>query len=179
MTQNENQPLNSNVEFTNSDNRHDLQILQSLRRIIRAVDIHSRQLKQKHNITAPQLVCLLAIVEKKTLTVANLAKEIHLSPSTVVGILDRLEERGLVMRNRDNKDRRVVKVTATEHGEGFANKAPSPLQDKLGNSLCQLSNLEQATISLSLQRIVELMEAEEIDAAPFLQTGGIVESSGK
>ena len=163
----------------NSNIRHDLQILQSLRRIIRAVDIHSRQLKQKFNITAPQLVCLLAIVENEVLTVATLAKEIHLSSSTVVGILDRLEEKGLVERNRDKKDRRVVKVTATDEGKSFASSSPSPLQDKLGSSLIQLSVLEQSTISLSLKRIVELMEAEEIDAAPILQTGGIEDSAEK
>lgn len=156
---------------------HELNILQALRRIIRAVDIHSRQLKQKYNITTPQLVCLLTIVEQKSVTVATLAKEIHLSPSTVVGILDRLEEKGLVERNRDQVDRRVVRVTPTKSGKVFAKDAPSPLQDRLGNSLSQLSHLEQATISLSLQRIVQLMEAEEIDAAPILQTGGIAETN--
>ncbi len=171
--------MKNNFEHNDSNHLYQLQILQSLRRIIRAVDIHSRQLKQKCNITAPQLVCLLTIVAKEILTVANLAKEIHLSPSTVVGILDRLEEKGLVTRNRDSKDRRVVKVTATAKGMEFAQTAPSPLQDKLGNSLSQLSVLEQSTISLSLTRIVELMEAEEIDAAPILQTGCIEDSVEK
>ena len=165
--------------MNDTNHSHELQILQSLRRIIRAVDIHSRQLKQKCNITAPQLVCLLTVLEKQTITVANLAKEIHLSPSTVVGILDRLEEKGLVARNRDSKDRRVVKVTATQKGIEFSKTAPSPLQDKLGTSLSQLSILEQSTISLSLQRIVELMKAEEIDAAPILQTGKLEESIGQ
>lgn len=158
-----------------SDDRHDLAILQSLRRIIRAVDIHSRQLKSKYDVTGPQLVCLMTIVDQKSLTVANLAKEIHLSPSTVVGILDRLEEKKLISRKRDKRDRRVVKVTATSKGKDFIKNAPSPLQDKLGLSLSKLSQLEQATISLSLKRIVELMEAENIDAAPILQTGYIGE----
>ncbi len=179
MTHNERTPLKNGSRKSVTDYQHDLVILESLRRIIRAVDIHSRQLKQKHNITAPQLVCLLTIVEKHTITVANLAKEIHLSPSTVVGILDRLDDKGLISRNRDVKDRRVVKVTATEKGKDFSNRAPSPLQDKLANSLSQLSNLEQLTISASLNRIVELMEAEEIDAAPILQTGHIEESLEK
>lgn len=162
--------------MTQIELRHDLSILQSLRRIIRAVDIHSRQLKSKFNITAPQLICLITIVSKKSMAVATLAKEIHLSSSTVVGILDRLEEKKLIVRRRDKKDRRVVKVSATAQGKEFIKNSPSPLQDKLENSLKELSELEQATISLSLQRIVELMEAEEIDAAPILQMGNIEES---
>jgi DNA-binding MarR family transcriptional regulator len=172
QTENTSQPAKNDYQL-------DLVILESLRRIMRAVDIHSRQLKQKHNITAPQLVCLLTIVEKQTITVAKLAKEIHLSASTVVGILDRLKDKELISRERDDKDRRVVKVTATEKGKAFCESAPSPLQDKLGSSLIKLSELEQLTISVSLKRIVELMEAEEIDAAPILQVGHIEESLNK
>ncbi len=180
MTSNRNTPVpQRNAKINGPGNRYDLSILQSLRRIIRAVDIHSRQLNSKYNITAPQLVCLLTIVDHKTLTVANLAKEIHLSPSTVVGILDRLEERKLITRKRDKTDRRVVKVSATKSGKEFIKDSPSPLQDRLGQSLTKLSRLEQATISLSLERIVELMEAEDIDAAPILQTGNIEESTVK
>jgi DNA-binding MarR family transcriptional regulator len=153
--------------------RHDIQILQSLRRIIRAIDLHSRQLTLKYNITTPQLVCLLTIIEYKTITVAAIAREIHLSPSTVVGILDRLEEKKLIVRKRDTKDRRVVKLSATPAGKRFAKDAPSPLQDRLVTSLSQLSELEQATISLALERVVTLMEAESIEAVPFLEMGQI------
>ena len=178
-TQSNNSTSQGNSRDKDSEDRYDLSILKSLRRIIRAVDIHSRQLKSKHNITTSQLVCLMAIAGYKSLTVASLAKEIHLSASTVVGILDRLEEKKLIVRKRDKIDRRVVKVSVTKMGKEFIKDSPSPLQDRLGSSLSRLSNLEQATISLSLDRIVELMEAEEIDAAPILQTGNIEEFIGK
>jgi len=158
-----------------SKKRHDLIILQALRRIIRAIDIHSRQLSAKYNITAPQLICLLTIVENKKISVATLAKEIYLSPSTVVGVLDRLEDKKLIIRKRDKKDRRVVIISASAKGKEYSKSAPSPLQDKLANALLDLSELEQMTISLSLNRIVALMEAEDIDAAPILETGKIQE----
>ena len=150
------------------DERYDLLILQSLRRIMRAVDIYSKRLSTRYAITTPQLVCLMTIVEKKVITVAALAKEIHLSPSTVVGILDRLEDKKLISRKRDKQDRRMVKIRPTTKGKEYAKSAPSPLQDKLLGSMSRLSNLEQAAISLSLSKIVELMEAEEIDASPLL-----------
>ncbi|NQU65927.1 MAG: MarR family transcriptional regulator [SAR324 cluster bacterium] len=153
--------------------RYDLQILQDLRRIMRAVDLYSRQLVKKYSITTPQLVCLLTIVEHNSITVTALANEIHLSSSTVVGVLDRIEDKGLITRKRDKKDRRVVKVSPTTKGKDYAKSAPSPLQDKLLNSLSSISSLEQAAISLSLSKIVELMEAEEIDASPLLAAGQI------
>ena len=153
--------------------RHDLKILQSLRRIIRAVDIHSRKLILDYNITGPQLIALLAIAEKGPLTLATIAKEIHLSPSTLVGVVDRLVEKGYVIRERSTKDRRQVNISVTEEGASFAGDAPSPLQETLAEALNELSTGEQATISRSLEQIVELMEAKELDAAPILQTGKI------
>ncbi|MEM7018336.1 MAG: MarR family transcriptional regulator, partial [Pseudomonadota bacterium] len=61
----------------------------------------------------------------------------------------------------------------TETGRTFVQDAPSPLQETLADSLTQLSPLEQATISLSLERVVSMMEAEKLDAAPILQSGDI------
>jgi len=153
------------------EKRHDLRILQALRRIIRAVELHSRKLAAEHKITAPQLVCLLAIQENEPVTATIIARLVHLSPSTVVGILDRLEKKGLAQRERDRKDRRLVNVTCTDAGRALASRAPSPLQDRLAEALTGQSELEQATISLALERVVDLMEAGQIDAAPVLQTG--------
>lgn len=153
--------------------RYDLRILRSLRRIIHSVDLYSKQLAATNQITAPQLICLLHVVNNGPVSATAIGREVHLSPSTVVGILDRLEEKSLVERQRSHEDRRIVRVTATSKGVEVARKAPSPLQQALANSLSELPELEQATIALSLERIVALMEAPEIDAAPILATGPI------
>lgn len=148
--------------------RYDLRILRSLRRIVRSIDLYSKHLASTNQVTTPQLVCLLAVVDHGPLTATAISREVHLSPSTVVGILDRLEEKGLIARARAQDDRRVVQVTATPRGAELTRKAPSPLQQTLANALNALPELEQATIALSLERIVTLMEAQEIDAAPIL-----------
>ncbi|MFA7624874.1 MAG: MarR family transcriptional regulator, partial [Pusillimonas sp.] len=142
--------------------QYDLRILRALRRITRAVALHSRQLSAVSNITAPQLVCLRAVVENGPLTATALSREIHVSASTVVGILDRLEDKGLVRRERGREDRRIVFVWPTEAGIALAQGTPSPLQQKLAESLNALPELEQATITLSLERIVDLMESEGV-----------------
>jgi DNA-binding MarR family transcriptional regulator len=152
---------------------YDLRILRSLRRIIRCVDLYSKQLSVSNQITTPQLVCLLAVVNNGPLTATAISREVHLSASTVVGILDRLEEKGLIARIRDRNDRRVVQVSATGAGVALSRQAPSPLQKTLANALNTLPELEQATIALSLERIVALMEAQGIDASPILATGPI------
>jgi len=150
---------------------YDLSILQSLRQVIRATDLYSRRLKVKHNLTVPQLICLLTLAEDGPMTATLLAQRVHLSTSTIVGILDRLEAKELVNRVRGDNDRRTVHVSATAKGRRVARYAPSPLQDNLVNALSKLPEREQRDIALSLQRLAELMRADELDAAPVLGTG--------
>jgi DNA-binding MarR family transcriptional regulator len=150
-------------------------ILHSLRRIIRAVEIYSRKLATKYRVTGPQLVCLVAIIELGPVTATGIAREVHLSTSTVVGILARLEEKGLIVRHRSERDRRQIHVMPTAEGRILVETAPSPLQDTLSLALSGLNSLEQATIALSLQRVVELMEAPDVDKSSILETPGQIE----
>ena len=143
-------------------------ILCALRRIIRSVDIYSRKLNTELGLTTPQLLCLHALVQSEKCTLSDIAKSVNLGASTVNGIVDRLESKKLVVRNRSTHDRRKVYVVLTEEGQKVTEKAPSLLQDKLSNSLSELSTLEQLTITQALERVVELMEVEELKASPNL-----------
>jgi DNA-binding MarR family transcriptional regulator len=151
--------------------RYELRILQALRRIIRAVDIHSHKLTSLHKITGPQLGCLTAVMESGPITSARLAQKVYLSPSTIVGIIDRLEEKKLVQRKRDSKDRRLIHICITGAGEQLIAAAPSLLQDTLVNALVELPESEQIAITQTLEKLVDLMEAGDIGAAPVLETG--------
>lgn len=168
--------MNDKNKLSIPSERCDLRILQSLRKIIRAVDQHSRKLIAEYNITSPQLMTLLTLAEIGPMGVASIASSIHLSPSTMVGILDRLEGKNYINRQRSTEDRRSVVVEVTQEGLEFIKNAPSPLQDKLAESLKSLPELEQSTIALSLERIVALMEVENVDASPILETAPITES---
>lgn len=147
------------------DQAYDLRVLRALRRITRSIALHSRQLAACSNITAPQLVCLRVVVDHGPLTATAISREVHVSASTVVGILDRLEDKGLIQRQRGTEDRRIVFITATPAGIDLAKSTPSPLQKKLADALMDLPELEQATITLSLERIVDLMESEGVTPA--------------
>lgn len=149
-------------EFSPSTQQYDLRILSALRRITRSIALHSRQLAACSNITAPQLICLRAVIESGPLTATAISRCIHASPSTVVGILDRLEDKGLIQRERGREDRRIVFVTATEAGIALARETPSPLQKKLADALNALPELEQATITMSLERIVTIIERQGV-----------------
>ncbi len=152
-------------------------IFRSLRRIMRAVDIYSHKLSAEHKITSPQLLCLQTLEADGPLTTSALAKLVHLSPSTVVGILDRLEAKDLVIRERSTMDRRIVLVHITEQGLRMVHTVPSLLQNRLVEGFTDLTQSELITIGQSLDKIVDLLEVTDPEAAPLLETRPIEETT--
>lgn len=150
-------------------NNYQLRVFQSLRRIIRAIELHSRKLDTVHHITGPQHVCLLALKEEAPLTVKRLAQLACLSPSTIVGIVDRLEEKGLAQRIRSTSDRRAVMITVTEKGQKLLASTPSPIQASLARALENLPESEKTSIALAFEKVVELMEAGDLEVTAALE----------
>lgn len=149
------------------------QVLVALRRIMRATDLHSRQLLRRFGITGPQLLVLREIGVRGELSGSALARAISVSLPTATDIAARLETRGLATRRRNASDRRQVMVSLTDEGRRILDAAPPPLQDSLINHLVVLPEWEQTQILSVLQRVVAMMEADELPASPILTTGRV------
>lgn len=121
------------------------------------LDTHSRQLLKKENITVPQVLCLDELRAKGATSVAILATRLHSSASTTVGIVDRLQERGLVKRSRDTADRRLVFVEITDKGRDFLASTPHLLHNRLHEMISSLDKTEQSTLADSLERLAGLL----------------------
>jgi DNA-binding MarR family transcriptional regulator len=132
------------------------------------VDIHSRKLNHDYNITAPQLICLYSLVKDGPMTQTELSRKVSMGISTINGVIDRMEKKHWVIRQRDTVDRRKVHVAITPAGEELTQSAPSLLQERFSQALMGLPESEQAAIAASLERVVELMEAKHLDASPNL-----------
>ncbi len=163
-----NQAVSTDTSPVDSRLSYDTQVLKSLRRIIRALDLYSRKLKDRYGLTVPQLVCLSAIAKDGPMSSIELSQQVQLSPSTVVGILDRLQKMELIKRERNATDRRLVMLSLTERGTKVVSGAPSPLQDDMTRALKNLPDSEQEVIARSLARVVDLMQAQDIKVAPIL-----------
>lgn len=147
------------------------EVLTSLRRVIRAIDLHSKQLVKTASVTGPQLRLLQLIHSEQRATSRELADAMSLSQATVTSILDRLESRALIERVRSQTDKRKVHPQLTTAGKAILDKAPAPLQDSFVRKFDGLQSWEQHMIIASLQRVAEMMDASEIDASPFLDIG--------
>jgi DNA-binding MarR family transcriptional regulator len=146
------------------------QVLVALRRIIRSIDIHSRTLVKHYGLTGPQLVVLQEISKHDEITPGCLAEAVSLSQATVTGILDRLEKRGLIARRRSETDRRRVLVSITVQADHMLDTGPPIMQLSFVDAFKGLQNWEQTMILSALQRLVALMDAEALVAAPIMTT---------
>ena len=152
------------------------EILIALRRIMRATDLQSQKLSRQSGLTVPQLLVMQAIAKEGSPSTSTLARHIVVSHATVTRIIDRLERDGVVKREKSSKDKRVVNVSLTDAGKSKLDAAPEPLQAEFLRKYRELESWEQQMLKSSLLRIATMMDAEDLDAAPILQTGAIVET---
>jgi DNA-binding MarR family transcriptional regulator len=141
--------------------------------------MNSKSLVKRVGLTGPQLMILQEVVHSVEISVGEVAKAISLSQGTVTGIVERLEKRELVNRRRSDSDRRRVLVQATETGKALMQTAPPLMQEAFVERFGALQDWEQAMILSALQRLVTIMDAKTIQAAPILATGPINESAPK
>jgi DNA-binding MarR family transcriptional regulator len=146
-------------------------IVAALRRIVRGIDVHSRELLQRCGLTTPQLLTMRALVRMEPVAVTVLAGAVSVSQATMTGILDRLEQQCFVARSRGQGDRRNTLVRSTESGRQFIASAPSVLQDRFRSELHSLARWEQTAMLATLEHIAAMMGVEELTASPILTSG--------
>ena len=80
---------------------------------------------KKIDLTYTQYIVMMVMWEKKTHNVGELGKCLYLDTGTLSPLLKAMEEKGLLSRNRDKNDERVVTVTISKKGEELREKALS------------------------------------------------------
>jgi DNA-binding MarR family transcriptional regulator len=142
-------------------------IVNGLRRIARAIEMYSQEVYKSFGLTGPQLWALKTLSRRGPLTTTDLATALAVQPSTLSLLVDRLEKRGFVRRHRPRADRRFVEIALTTEGAALAAQAPEPAQGRLLHGLRNLSTRELRTIRASIDQLVKMMEASDVEARFF------------
>ncbi|HXZ68605.1 MAG TPA: MarR family transcriptional regulator [Alphaproteobacteria bacterium] len=159
----------SQAHLTNQER----EILIALRRIIRATDFSSKEIGEATGLATSQVLVLQLLEAEGPLTAGRLANELLFSKSTITAVLDGLEERKLIRRMRDERDRRSVIVSLTDSGREVLASAPMPLQAQLLLRFRALPDWERSWLLAALQRVCHLLGATKIEASPVLDVGAI------
>jgi len=136
------------------------EVLDNLRRVFRVVHRYSKRAEKVGGLTGPQVWAMKVIAESAPIRVTDLARRMYLHPSTVVGILDRLEQQAQVARTRSEKDHRVVTVALTAKGRETVSKVPRIAQGLLLKGLKGLTDSELSTVSEGLRMMVGILGVE-------------------
>ncbi|MDE1316157.1 MarR family transcriptional regulator [Vibrio aestuarianus] len=144
------------------------EVLITIRQIIRATDLHSKKINKDFGLTSPQLLLMREIKSSENVTIRQLSSNTNMSQATATSILDRLEKRGLITRQRDQQDKRKVHALLTTEGNQLLLNAPTLLQDNFIDQFQALSSWEQTLILSSLQRISSMMKKPEIETSALL-----------
>ena len=145
----------------------------ALRRILRATELFSKELARSVSLTAPQFRVLQIVAEKGQCTATEISQRMRISQATVTSLVDKLVRQDMVVRERSNTDRRQTNIVATDKGRQALYDAPDPLQQRFVRKFSGMEDWEQAALIAALERIASMLDAEDLDVAPVLDTGEI------
>jgi DNA-binding MarR family transcriptional regulator len=161
MVLNSENKFNQTLVKNNQD--HVKEIVWLIRRLMQGSYLYNKELNKKYQVSAPQLSSLLALHENGPLPPSQIAKYIMVNSSTVTGIIDRLEQKGLVQRSRISTDRRVITVTLTDKGRELAEHAPPPIQEKIVEGLQKLPPHEIEKIVQALTKLTYMLDVQDLE----------------
>lgn len=127
-------------------------VLRHLLGVVHAMKMHMTDLAASFDLTPSQVAVLRHLDDARSQR--DLAGCLHVDASNVTDLVDRLEERGLVVRTVDPHDRRVRRIVLTPDGDELRSKlfeqalATAPMR-------APLSPAEQRTLCELLGRIAE------------------------
>lgn len=135
-------------------------VIIAIRRITRAVDIHSDFMQRNFGLTGPQLTILRVIKRLEPVSAGELARSANFNRGTLSGILDRLEANDFVKRHRSPPDRRTVILKLTAAGKRVLEEAPFLLRSHFLQELERMAAPEQTALLNTLEHTASLMEAD-------------------
>jgi DNA-binding MarR family transcriptional regulator len=139
------------------------EIIFSIRKLMQGAELYTKELNKKYQVSAGQLNCILALYEQGSLPPSQIAKYMMVKSSTVTGVVDRLEQKGLVTRTRNSPDRRIINIELTEAGKKLAKNAPPPIQQKIIDGIRKLPEKEIKRIVIALTKLSDMLDVQDLE----------------
>lgn len=143
----------------NNRNRNVESIEKHLRKVDYIIRKNGRMILSDFGITVPQFTALQALINNGDMTIGELSQQMDLACSTITDLIDRMEKNGLVKREKDQKDKRVVRVVVLSKGHDILQKVLDRRISFLEIKLEGLSVTEVEGLKTALEKLyVEMNE---------------------
>jgi len=128
-------------------------IEKDLRYIAGIIKQKGREILSNYTITPPQFVALQWLFEEGDMTIGELSNKMYLAFSTTTDLVDRMENNHLVVRVKDPKDRRVVRIHLLDEGKRIIDEVIKKRQLYLQDVLENFSDEEVLQLKQSLMKL--------------------------
>jgi DNA-binding MarR family transcriptional regulator len=135
-----------------------LEFMQVLWRLVHGLEQRSKRMAVTAGITGPQRLVLRLVGLYPGISATELSGVLHLHPSTVTGVLRRLEQQGLLAREPHAKDRRRAVLTLSAKGAKVNRMRAGTAEGDVGDALQRLSRRDRACARRVLATIAERIE---------------------
>lgn len=145
----------------NSACQSTISIEKHLRRIDYLIRKKGREILKNFNITVPQFTALQILVHNESLTIGELSQRMGLACSTITDLVDRMENNNLVVRQRDDKDKRVVRVKVLPLGYEIMDKVLEKRVKFLEGKMEGLELEKRLALSEGLESLYKIMKENQ------------------
>jgi len=141
------------------------EILKNFRIAFRSVQQHSHWVESQCGVSGAQLWAMWELLLAPGLKVSELSRSMAIHQSTASNLLDKLEKKGLVQRERRGPDQRVVRLFLTSDGLEVINRAPRPAQGVLIDALSRLPDSVLENLGQGIELLVAQINMKDEKAA--------------
>ncbi|UII19224.1 MarR family winged helix-turn-helix transcriptional regulator [Fulvivirga ligni] len=145
-------------------------IIINIRKLVRHVNLESKKIQKNYGISIPQLLTLKYLQDKVDFkaTHGEISRYLNLNNSTVTGIVNRLALKGLIAKEQDQRDKRVVYAVLTPGAHQIIKDSPQLMHDELSEKLSHLTPEKISQIEQAFQLVIEVMGIQNLEANPML-----------
>jgi DNA-binding MarR family transcriptional regulator len=139
-----------------------LGFMQRMWELVHALDVRSKRMAKTMGVTGPQRLVVRIVGQRENQTASEIAATLGMHPSTLTGVLARLEERGAITREVDEEDRRRARFKLTAAGKKIDRERRGTVEAAVRRVLAKTSDAALAqTADLLAQLAVELEREDE------------------
>jgi DNA-binding MarR family transcriptional regulator len=138
-----------------------LQFMQRVWELVHALDVASKRMAQTIGVTGPQRLVIRLIGQRPSQTASEISQMLGKHPSTLTGVLARLESRGLIAREIDKDDRRRARFTLTSAGKVIDRERKGTVEAATRRALSRMDEPVVASMIDAIGMLVEELERED------------------
>jgi len=152
--------------------RRSQDILDSIRRIVRALRVASRRAEARFGLSGAQLFVLQALKDGSSLTINELGERTCTHQSSVSIVVTKLADAGLISRTRSREDARRKEVKITPKGKRLLKMRIELGQPRLLAGIGKLPRREQRQLSVLLRKLVKESGFSDSPVSMFFEENG-------